>query len=107
MYRTIADINKTFDGVQILDLNNDNSGKRIPVSDSYDLENHLRNSLDPLQDKKIALALSGGIDSAILAKFMPEGSVAYTFKCIVPEWKLQMKQSKQKNMQKYVDWNIK
>ena len=33
---------------------------------------------------KTALALSGGIDSAILAKFMPEGSVAYTFRCVVP-----------------------
>lgn len=33
---------------------------------------------------KTALALSGGIDSAILAKFMPENSVAYTFKCVVP-----------------------
>jgi len=32
----------------------------------------------------IALALSGGIDSAILAKFMPKDSIAYTFKCIVP-----------------------
>ncbi|MDR1069676.1 MAG: asparagine synthase C-terminal domain-containing protein [Gracilibacteraceae bacterium] len=33
---------------------------------------------------KAALALSGGIDSAICAKFMPKGSVAYTFKCVVP-----------------------
>ncbi len=33
---------------------------------------------------KSALALSGGIDSAILAKFMPKGSTAYTFRCIVP-----------------------
>lgn len=31
-----------------------------------------------------ALVLSGGIDSAILAKFMPKGSIAYTFKCVVP-----------------------
>ena len=31
-----------------------------------------------------ALALSGGIDSDILAKFMPKGSIAYTFKCVVP-----------------------
>ena len=30
------------------------------------------------------MALSGGIDSAILAKMMPKGSVAYTFKCVVP-----------------------
>ena len=35
-------------------------------------------------DGKAALALSGGIDSAILAKFMPKGSTAYTFRCVVP-----------------------
>lgn len=40
-------------------------------------------------DGKAALALSGGIDSAILAKYMPEGSKAYTFKCIVPGKKVQ------------------
>lgn len=36
------------------------------------------------KEGKAALALSGGIDSAILAKFMPENSVAYTFRCVVP-----------------------
>lgn len=37
-----------------------------------------------LKDNHAALALSGGIDSAILARFMPRGSMAYTFRCIVP-----------------------
>lgn len=36
------------------------------------------------KDGKAILALSGGIDSAILARFMPKGSTAYTFRCIVP-----------------------
>ena len=40
------------------------------------------------KDGKAALALSGGIDSAILAKFMPKGSKAYTFKCVVPGMKV-------------------
>ena len=39
---------------------------------------------DACRDGKAALALSGGMDSAILAKLMPEGSTAYTFRCIVP-----------------------
>ena len=38
--------------------------------------------------KDIALALSGGIDSAILARFMPKGSKAYTFRCLVPDKKV-------------------
>lgn len=59
--------------------------ERTPVHDSEQLEDFLRNSIEKVcKNKKVALALSGGIDSAILAKFMPKGSIAYTFKCIVP-----------------------
>ena len=57
---------------------------RIPVTDSYELEEHLRSSVQNVSGGGTALALSGGIDSAILAKFMPKGSIAYTFKCVVP-----------------------
>ena len=59
--------------------------KRIPVTTSRELEKHLKARVQNLPGgSKTALALSGGIDSAVLAKFMPEGSIAYTFKCIVP-----------------------
>lgn len=55
---------------------------KVPISDSFMLENHLRNRVfEACKNRKVALALSGGIDSAILAKFMPTGSTAYTFKC--------------------------
>ena len=58
---------------------------RTPVQNSFDLENILREQVIALtRDGKAALALSGGIDSAILAKWMPRGSKAYTFQCIVP-----------------------
>lgn len=33
---------------------------------------------------KTAIFLSGGNDSAVLASYMPEGSIAYTFKCVAP-----------------------
>ena len=59
--------------------------ERTKVKNSNDLESALKNKMDEATaDGKAALALSGGIDSAILAKFMPEGSIAYTFRCIVP-----------------------
>ena len=59
--------------------------ERTKVKNSNDLEIALKNKMDEATaDGKAALALSGGIDSAILAKFMPEGSIAYTFRCIVP-----------------------
>lgn len=57
---------------------------RVPVCNSQELEKHLKESVERVSGKHTALALSGGIDSAILAKFMPKGSIAYTFKCVVP-----------------------
>lgn len=58
---------------------------RIPINTSEQLCEHIKNSVEREAARgKAALALSGGIDSAICAKFMPKGSVAYTFKCVVP-----------------------
>ncbi len=34
--------------------------------------------------QKTAVLLSGGIDSAVVASFLPRGTKAYTFKCIAP-----------------------
>ena len=59
--------------------------ERKKVKTSDDLLNALEEIVrEATADGKAALALSGGIDSAILAKFMPEGSKAYTFRCVVP-----------------------
>ena len=59
--------------------------ERVPVKNSKDLELALKNKIeDVTSDGDAVLALSGGMDSAILAKFMPEGSTAYTFRCIIP-----------------------
>ena len=61
------------------------NGDRYPVKNSEELESVLKQQVEhACRGHKAALALSGGIDSAILAKFMPKGSVAYTFKCVVP-----------------------
>lgn len=58
---------------------------RIPVSSSDELIDTLRLQVnEATADGAAALALSGGIDSAVLAKFMPQNSTAYTFKCIAP-----------------------
>ena len=58
---------------------------RVPVRTSDELLCALEKfTREAAQDGKAALALSGGIDSAILARFMPKGSTAYTFRCVVP-----------------------
>lgn len=84
MYRRIADCNKTF-GDSIVPNLYHHTKKLHMVYDSRDLTDYLEMSIKRICDRgKTALALSGGIDSAVLARFMPEGSIAYTFKCIVP-----------------------
>lgn len=84
MYRTIADRNKQFSEKVIPNLYTD-IAEKTAIKDSNDLEKALETQIKMCtKDGKAALALSGGIDSAVLAKFMPEGSTVYTFKCIVP-----------------------
>lgn len=58
---------------------------RTPVKDSNSLYYALKKYVDEAcADNKAALALSGGIDSAILAKLVPKGTRTYTFRCLVP-----------------------
>lgn len=84
MYRTVSDQNKSFSET-VRNNRPDIQFSRQPIKTSEELEAALRERVrQATQDGKAALALSGGIDSAILAKFMPKGSTAYTFKCIVP-----------------------
>ena len=84
MYRYIVDIGKVFSNKyppRISEL----PQERISIQNSENLYAALKSQVDEAtMDGKAALALSGGIDSAILAKMMPKGSTAYTFKCVVP-----------------------
>lgn len=84
MFRYIYDKNYSFQAgisARQVDLN----FKREPVRDSSSLYTVLKRMVQhSCEDGKAALALSGGIDSAILAKFVPEGTKAYTFRCVVP-----------------------
>lgn len=84
MFRYVCDENKSFSA----DLRPHRvklPENRIPVKTGDELLSALKSKIEAATaDGKAALALSGGIDSAILAKFMPAGSIAYTFRCIVP-----------------------
>lgn len=58
---------------------------RAKVKSAEELIDQLEKIVDnSVKNGKAVLALSGGIDSAILAKMMPKGTKAYTFRCIVP-----------------------
>ena len=84
MYRYIFDENKSFSKdkpVKIINL----AFERRPVKTADDLLEAISDIVKKTSENgNTALALSGGIDSAILAKFMPKGSKAYTFRCVVP-----------------------
>ncbi len=84
MYRTVVDEEKQFyPGLEINRFHVD--FPRDPVSCADDLLDSIKRQMeDWTVDGKAAIALSAGMDSAILAKFMPRGSTAYTFQCIVP-----------------------
>lgn len=84
IYRYVVDENKRFyENLPIHNVNID--FKRQPVKDAAELLRALRQNINAAcADGKAALALSGGIDSAILAKLVPRGTKAYTFKCVVP-----------------------
>lgn len=83
-YRRIVDENKTFSN-SITPSFQKLPEKRQKIHNSEELLKTLKRKLEHVtQNSRAAIALSGGIDSAILARFMPEGSTAYTFKCVVP-----------------------
>ena len=52
---------------------------RIQVGSAEEIDAELQKVFDTLQGEKLGIMLSGGMDSAILASYMP-GSEAYTFR---------------------------
>ena len=59
-----------------------NTENRKPICNSAELEEHLQSEINrALQNGPAALMLSSGMDSAILASFLPEGTQTYTLHC--------------------------
>ena len=84
MYRYVYDNTYSFQtGVPCKQV--DLGFERLPVKDKMSLYESLKKFVDEAcKDGKAALALSGGIDSAILARLVPASTKAYTFRCVVP-----------------------
>ena len=53
--------------------------QKIPVRTAQDIDVYLKKTFEFLKGKKLGILLSGGMDSAILASYMP-GCDAYTFR---------------------------
>ncbi|MCI8544532.1 MAG: asparagine synthase [Lachnospiraceae bacterium] len=84
MFRSIMNHEKSFLGGCTARCWDDRKKRKL-IHNSKELSEYLNWSVEKAcSEKKFGLALSGGIDSASLARFMPKGSIAYTFKCVVP-----------------------
>ena len=55
-----------------------NSAKTL-VANAEDTDLAIKNVFRLIQNEKFGMLLPGGMDSAVLASYMPEGSDAYTF----------------------------
>lgn len=56
--------------------------KKRPCKSAEDIDRSIRESLERIDLAHSGVLLSGGMDSAILASYMPKGTKAYTAKCI-------------------------
>ena len=54
--------------------------RKVFVTDAYDIDIALRNVFRRIANEKLGMLLSGGMDSSVLASYMPEGADAYTFR---------------------------
>ena len=80
IYRSIVDREKSFS--KDIEPNFYDMPYRVPVKNVDDTVKEIEKTIDSLfseKTKKVALMLSGGIDSAILAAMVPKGTKAYTF----------------------------
>lgn len=57
-----------------------NKDDATKVSSSHEVDDYLKTVFNKIKDKKLGILLSGGMDSACLASYMPKGSNAYTFR---------------------------
>ena len=63
---------------------NQESNKKIKVETALDIIKNLSKIISKYKNKKVGFLLSSGIDSAIIASFLPKNTIAYTIKFLAP-----------------------
>ena len=113
-FRYIVDANKDFSDKfkheQYVQMPEDN---KVQVLSSEDIDNAIQKQFDMLKDRKKGILLSGGMDSAILASYMP-GTDAYTFRFLGGDYQSEELKRAEKYAYQYnlnlhyidVDWNM-
>lgn len=81
--RYVHDKNVCFkDGVMHKDHDMVPDSQKIACKTARDIDYNIKRILEKVDLSKAALFLSGGMDSGILASYMPAGTKAYTARCI-------------------------
>lgn len=82
-FRYVADPEIVFkEGVRHDDHVQIREEDKLPCRSADDIDQGIQKILAGVDLSKAALFLSGGMDSAILASYMPKGSKAYTARCV-------------------------
>ena len=85
--RYVEDDDKQFfDGLHHQVYKQQPQERKVLVSDARDIDIALGNVFKRIANEKLGLLLSGGMDSSVLASYMPEGSDAYTFRFLGGEF---------------------
>ncbi len=83
--RHVYDKEKTFkENMKHFDFEPIPEEKQIACASEEEIEEQILRILGTKDLTKAALLLSGGMDSAILASYMPKGTKAYTARCMAP-----------------------
>lgn len=84
-FRFIKDENLNFyKGLHHKNFKQENNHHVTPCSSAEDMDKVMKDKISKfVVPNKTAIFLSGGMDSANVASYLPKGTKAYTFKCIV------------------------
>jgi len=88
--------------------------RKTLVGNADDTDVAIKNVFKLIANEKLGILLSGGMDSACLASYMPEGSDAYTFRFLGGEYQKDELERAQYYAQKFklrlhyvdIDWNV-
>jgi asparagine synthetase B (glutamine-hydrolysing) len=84
-FRYVVDENKVFaEGISHKNLELTPECDKIACNTAEEIDAAIKKQLDQIDLSQVGILLSGGMDSAILASYMPKGTRAYTAKCDAP-----------------------
>lgn len=114
-FRYIEDTEKQFaEGLHHQEIHSIPLSRKILVSNVEDTDIAIKNVFKLIANEKLGILLSGGMDSACLAAYMPKGSDAYTFRFLGGNFQVDELERAEYYANKWglklhyidIDWNI-